>query len=603
MFTRIHIKGLGALAEATLDLDPKGTTVIAGPSEAGKTTLAHALAFSMWGCDGGGQALPHQMVRDEHERAEVQLTTGNGTSLRRTMTRARSQTWLMENGEKTRFSSHSAYAEQLGPVAQQADLARIISMPGYLGWQPMLGVESGRKLRDLLLTVLPAVDEASVVAELMSEAGYEMRSGDPKTEKLAVTSRRSTNSMRDQRRGELLMAQRLLETVDTEMGAAALLEPDDLEWHRACLAAQQAWVQHDHMVAGYERSLAEYQQRRDRWVKWTQGMEKIGECPPAPEAEVNLDHLRAVMDKAEARVDWLSMPRKKTEGELRLSLEIDGMEAKHAKGKGAEVCTDCPLLTNAADLDAKLNELRGLQEQEDEHHVDRLENARRDLEEVKDQWAVAQAGRDGQKAARRAWRGWQELYAQLGHEPDMPGNPPALPVKPDSTRPDEAALSASRDALQGHANAKAQLSMLEEQARKAKADVALKQKQLEEEDAEACRLDALVKAYRRAPAVVAQQHAERLGDLGPVDLRFTGSRALDVLIDGRPWWLASRGRQVCADLHLRAGLRRAWARSYAGAGWLPIVVDDAQCWTGEWPSVVGPVWMLRTLAGGELEVL
>jgi len=63
-----------------------------------------------------------------------------------------------------------------------------------------------------------------------------------------------------------------------------------------------------------------------------------------------------------------------------------------------------------------------------------------------------------------------------------------------------------------------------------------------------------------------------------------------VQIDGRPWWLASRGRQVVADIHLRAALRRA-----AGLQALPIVIDNVQDVGGQpIPSIQGPVLILRT---------
>ena len=67
-----------------------------------------------------------------------------------------------------------------------------------------------------------------------------------------------------------------------------------------------------------------------------------------------------------------------------------------------------------------------------------------------------------------------------------------------------------------------------------------------------------------------------------------GQNFFEVLIDGRPHGLASRGRRIYADLVLRLTLRRALRMT-----WFPVFVDDAQCWSGGWPETREP-----TRAGG-----
>jgi hypothetical protein len=62
-------------------------------------------------------------------------------------------------------------------------------------------------------------------------------------------------------------------------------------------------------------------------------------------------------------------------------------------------------------------------------------------------------------------------------------------------------------------------------------------------------------------------------------------------IDGRPWWLASTGRQIVADARLRLALR-----SLSGLDWIPVVVDEAQSWSGDWPA---GVVLLLTDGGAE----
>jgi hypothetical protein len=140
----------------------------------------------------------------------------------------------------------------------------------------------------------------------------------------------------------------------------------------------------------------------------------------------------------------------------------------------------------------------------------------------------------------------------------------------------------------------------QERDRKAAVDEEARVRQEHERaTAEASRLDALVEAVRRAPSVLAARQVSALGDLGPVQILFPADGpAVEVLIDGRPWWTASSGRRVIGDLYLRAALRRA-----AKVTWFPIFVDNVQDFSGEIPNVGGATVLLRTAPGDELRVL
>lgn len=96
-------------------------------------------------------------------------------------------------------------------------------------------------------------------------------------------------------------------------------------------------------------------------------------------------------------------------------------------------------------------------------------------------------------------------------------------------------------------------------------------------------------AVRAAPGEVTRRLAwiGAIGDGITIDLPTEGP-AVVVKIDGRPWRLASRGRLVCADAHLRRVLATA-----LGVPTLPIIVDDRQSWTGA-IDVSGPVIELVT---------
>jgi hypothetical protein len=120
------------------------------------------------------------------------------------------------------------------------------------------------------------------------------------------------------------------------------------------------------------------------------------------------------------------------------------------------------------------------------------------------------------------------------------------------------------------------------------------------------RAEAVLDAARRAPTEAATRAAAAL------DAQLTGTGVAvvwgsaaeggpeaDVLIDGRPWWCASSGRQVLADLELRVALRtlaqvRYPGLSVLGYADLPVIVDRAQDWSGRWPTVAG-VWLIRTV--------
>jgi hypothetical protein len=187
---------------------------------------------------------------------------------------------------------------------------------------------------------------------------------------------------------------------------------------------------------------------------------------------------------------------------------------------------------------------------------------------------------------------WDTARRALG---ERPRGPDTAPVVPPATEGEvRAAMEIERkleQAAGARRQAEAARARLEADLRTARAD-------LERHTAEAARLDRLVEAIRRAPSVVAERQLGALGEvkdgravIGPVSVGFPAQGpAVEVLIDGRPWWTASRGRMVVADLALRMALRRA-----RGLKWLPIFVDNAQDWSGDLVTE-GPAVVLRTAA-------
>ena len=206
------------------------------------------------------------------------------------------------------------------------------------------------------------------------------------------------------------------------------------------------------------------------------------------------------------------------------------------------------------------------------------------------------------EAAKIALSIWEARTAD--HAKAQPPAPGAAPTAPTGSRPtadEHRAAVETCDAAKASEGAAAQRA-----TDRATAQAAVEEagKAALRSTAEAARLDALVDACRRAPSSMAARQLAALGDLGPVTLAFperenAQTPEVRVLFDGRPWYRASKGRLICADLWLRAGLRRALGVP------LPLFVDEYQSWSGAWPVLDGgPVVYLRTVAGaGGLRVV
>ena len=115
---------------------------------------------------------------------------------------------------------------------------------------------------------------------------------------------------------------------------------------------------------------------------------------------------------------------------------------------------------------------------------------------------------------------------------------------------------------------------------------------LEQAEGEVARCEALVDVIRRAPSMALEASVAALGELGPVNVVLTEKGGAQVLVDGRPWHLASTGRQIVADVWFRAALRRALK-----APWFPLVVDQRQSVGGQDCPTPAPCWVLTTTEG------
>jgi hypothetical protein len=213
--------------------------------------------------------------------------------------------------------------------------------------------------------------------------------------------------------------------------------------------------------------------------------------------------------------------------------------------------------------------------------------------------AAARQGPDAHAAAVRA----------LGPAPALPtaagsGDVREPPTPPASPRPDPRHLDAARELVQrardharalAHAEVTAADAGAAERAAAGTAQTAAR---------EAERVEALVKALREAPgAMLARGQALVAAALAGTGVAVVmADDALTLTIDGRPWAQASTGRQTLADYQLRVALRQLADARHPGLPFLryadlPVIVDNAQAWSGSWPAAAHPAALLVTGAG------
>ena len=196
--------------------------------------------------------------------------------------------------------------------------------------------------------------------------------------------------------------------------------------------------------------------------------------------------------------------------------------------------------------------------------------------------AVEQAApKASESAAAVAALEWDARRAQIGDAP------PAA-TEPSGAKPADAEISAARATLDAAKHAAARMEQHREQVAAAEQAIRDAEQHAKATAAEAATAQRLVEVLRAAPSKVL---AGRIGALrmDGVELRLVGD-GIEAVVDGRPWGAASRGRQTRADLEIRNAIRAT-----AGMRWLPLVVDNAQDWSGDWPDV-GPAVFLWTRA-------
>lgn len=432
------------------------------------------------------------------------------------------------------------------------------------------------------------------------------------------------------------------------------LEADRLAYvERAKIVAtnEQRKIDHDRHLQAWERRRQQHADRQAAARRgWRQRRDALGEQPAAP------GYKPPAMAEHAQRVEQAGLEVTRLEGELQAI--ADGMKAadelvdrtlaepEEAAHHAAAVlqamlvagtCPTCghsvsePELAQqrkAADVAAEhyleaqavanqqAAEAVGVLEERQASLEAELRTARAMLTSAEQRRSVAQQSVDRHAAAVRARNEWIARHAALGDAPaDVPFEEPRpvlqlLDVGPEVERPGVDHLPTLEEAratiAAGERHAERVADWTRAHAR-AKSDADTARSAVQASSLEADRVAALVQAVREAPTVAARRQIEALHRamaLDGVRVSISGPEESGDLVtierDGLPWWMASNGAQAVLDLVLRDALRRL-AAGIDGLSWLadmPIIVDNAQDWSGDWPVGCwsGPVWWLHTTA-------
>lgn len=665
----LHAAGLGPHTTArrlALTLPAtQGPIQIAGPSQAGKSTALLALLLLLTGTAPDGSAFPTELIHDDADRADVALVTGDDRVLRRSLTRGRSSTWSLSSAPQvpgdqrsralTTLSSQAAWGQALD---LDPTLVRCIVAPGELLALTRAG-DRGRALRDVLLSALPVVDVAEIVAGWVGglrpgEVSHEADVGRGKTAvRGAATLATAARKTEAQAQGAAAEAQAALAAA--EGSAPAPYAPPDpatvAEVRRKASAARE-WLAQLEIHTASQRALdvwratsARHAQREAERAAWQARLDELGPAPDAPEAvavpqalvdaalaaETQVHVARQALHAAQAWVDPMVSQR-------RASLTLAGEALARAQATPTEgACPACGTVLSAEHVDRHVDQLRAavataeaaLELAERESDTQRDSRTDRALEVVESTEAAHVAARQALDAARARAQAAEtqardraqhaQAVRALGPQPAPEADPgpapevsapPAGHDRPGMLERARGAVAAETDLDrqldQGQALADAAAAAHAQQLAQARDRATATAAAAAAAHQAVLRAEAVLDAVRRAPTEAARRAAAAL------DAQLQGSGVAvvwgsaaeggpeaDVQIDGRPWWCASSGRQVLADLQLRLALRtlaqaRYGARPILDYADLPVVVDRAQDWSGRWPAAPG-VWLIRTV--------
>ena len=625
MIRRLAILGLGPHQRTTLDLDPAGASEITGRSESGKTTaILDGVAYALWGVDRSGNELTTAHLHQGADQIEVEVTTAKGTVIRRALRWDSKGTRVnvREIGGQPR-KREDDFRAALGSAARR-DL-RFVLVP--MAWHALMsGAHEGAGLRDLLVRCVVPLDErgvpilAGIIRELVEAKGQPWRDGDPVHGPDAEDLRRQEKRRRDELTGSVRTHR---ETVALATAHTAQMEAGlgDVEALQALVKRCRAW-------AAFSRAHDDALDVARRVNAWIARDTEIGPEPTGDLAA--LEAAQAAWARAKNNKDQRGRELGAAGADLKRESEALGraesadhehpardfadrvnaaQRALHAPGHQCPTCEQ-PWKRDHGGL---LQELE-LAESARRTEMERLAAARiaridalRDLVKAKAEAVAAATRADAEaaaaltlaaasmeeaKAATAAITGWKAARRVLGPRPADP----VAAVQPDGERPTSDEQEHAERDLEAAKRAETRLEQRRSDLEVGRRALDRAERALVDAEAEVARLEVLVEAIRRAPSEALRRGLDALGNLGPVRIVLREGGGAVVEVDGRPWDRASTGRQIVADVWLRAGLRRALK-----ASWFPLVIDQAQSVGGQ-PLPRPGVCIVLTTTDGALAV-
>lgn len=590
MFASIRIQGLGPLDDMTIQLDPTGITEGRGPSESGKSTVLEAVCFCLFGCDSHGNAMQPEAVRDGHRKIDVEITTAMGTILRRTMTRSRNfsrRKGSASYSSESEFRAAHKLAAEIKADGRRELIARLIMSP--MSWVP-LSTQNARGLRDVLC------GGGNMTPDVARLFGAEPQTVDlKKAMGLLLDARRDA----DQADGAFTQARLNVSNLGEPPTAPDAADAERVLEQGRAWDAYQVWTEwkgrrdaigekpdgdsgnataeDDHTLTAHKYGIAAIkleEARRDLAINEREGINTYVEAEAAAltARDVASEALARATTAAESDVCPTCDRDGWTDPQKHLDKMTTAWQDADTAAKEATTKADATRAERQAEFDTAIIAARA-QIAADEETLGALEAA----------VTKAEKAREAARASAAALVAWGNAAAAVGDEPPM-GKQIQDPG------PTDAALQAARATVHSatlHEGAAAehlrQVEIADEEVHRAELLAVGDREKVDD-------LERLVQAIRDAPSAMLRRNLERFGDLGPVSLRVPDDGpAVEILIDGRDWRLASTGKLVVADLWFRMGLRRAF-----GMTWFPMFVDNAAAWSGDWPKADGPMIRLVT---------
>jgi hypothetical protein len=662
MFQSLTLQNLGPITELTVAIpvecqNPGGSWLeFAGHSEVCKTFIQLGVRFLLNNEDINGKPVELDAIRDGAKFMEAQGLTTRGRIWRRRMTAGRSMTGYItkQDGSETKYTSGEKFLAGMGPIGSEVDLARLVMMP--LSWTPLsIGTHAnGRPLRDMLCRILDTEPIEDVVAALMKERDFEMREGDSTDEKGAYAQRGDANTTKSKRAGELTAAKQVHREQEEAAQRGAGPSAEDAAAAEATLTLLGEWGTYETLGAAVGRHQASAEQH----AGWVKRKDALGERPDdnsaaIAEADVGLSQANGALTLAQsavsaARNDLAAAERALLSASTSASRDSLWLAAKAKDNNAANAFTAARNKHNAlpeddscdkcnragwdkaaehrAETEAQRNAAEQAMAATSSALIDETEaaNARQSaavtaaratIETAKTDLATAEARadeaqpgvteanrlRDIAVASGTAAREWDSNVRVLGIPPHVEPAPTGNVEAPAEPKPNASEVAAARSVRAQVQRAAGAKTARTEDVAVGVARVERAREEVETATAEAVRCSALLECVRLAPSVASKRAIETFS-AGPVTLRQVDD-GVQVLIDGRRWERASFGRLLYADIYLRGAWRSSLKLTVGthkvSADILPLFVDNAQAWSGDWPmdDVPGPVYLMRTTPG------